>query len=120
MRKSPILLVLILLLASCSNKNDCSQLPSSYNSYEEAMKTIEASSFKIEESINTSKSSWIKGATFYSCDSIQGFFILKTKRKDYLYSSMPIEIWNGFKNAESFGSYYHKFIKNRYIFELDN
>jgi hypothetical protein len=107
-----------LFLVACSG-NDCDQLPKKFSSYDEAVKTIKAAHFKVEESVNTSKSSWLRGAAFYSCDGATGFFILKTDNQDYLYSGVPSEIWEGFKNAESFGSYYDHNIKHKYSFNLN-
>lgn len=113
-----IIFPLFFIIVSCSGAN-CDHLPTRYSSYEEAISLIKSTRFKIEESVNTSKSSWIRGASYYSCDGKLGFFILKTNMKEYLYSNMPLEIWLEFKNAESFGSYYNENIKNNYIFKLD-
>jgi len=108
----------LLFLGACSG-TDCDQLPKKYSSYTEAVKTIKSAHFKMEESINTSKSSWVRGAEYYSCDGATGFFILKTDKQDYLYSGVPSETWQGFKTAESFGSYYDHNIKHKYFFNLN-
>jgi len=108
----------LLFLFSCSGSN-CDQLPNKYSSYDEAIETIEASHFKIEESVNTSKSSWIRGAEYYSCDGATGFLILQTDNQDYLYSGVTLEIWQGFKNSESFGIYYNHKIKHKFTFNLN-
>jgi len=42
------------------------------------------------------------------------------KGKEYIWEGVPLNIWEGFKEADSFGKYYHKHIKGRYILELDN
>lgn len=107
-----------LFLFACSG-TDCEQLPKKYSSYDEAVKTIKTAHFKMEESINTSKSSWVRGADYYSCDGVTGFFILKTDNQYYLYSGVPSEIWQGFKNSESFGTYYNNNIKHKYFFILN-
>lgn len=92
----------------------CDKLPETFQSYSQASKLIKSSKFKISESINTSKSSWIRGASYYSCDGKTGFLIIATDTKDYIHNNVPIEIWEQFKNAESFGSYYSNNIKGRY------
>ncbi len=112
------LLNLTLFLAAC-NGIDCDQLPNKYINYHEAVNKIKTTKFKIIESVNTSKSSWIRGGEFYSCDGITGFFILKTDKQLYLYSEMPFKVWQGFKNSESFGSYYNYNIKHKYPFYLN-
>lgn len=109
---------LIIIICSCSG-TDCDQLPKSYSSYNDAEKIIKKADFKIEEKVNTSKSSWVRGAQYYSCDGITGFFILKTNNENYLHSGLPVKIWEGFKNSKSFGRYYNEKIKNRYFFNLN-
>ncbi len=108
----------VILLGSCKDI-DCDQLPKSYSNYDDAVKIIKASHFKIQEVVNTSQSSWVRGASYYSCDGNFGFFILKTDKQMYLYADVPVDIWNGFKNAESFGSYYDYNIKHKFSFNLN-
>lgn len=92
----------------------CNRLPQTFKSYNQALTLIKSSKFKISESVNTSKSSWIRGASYYSCDKITGFLIVVTDEKEYIHKNVPLEIWNQFKNANSFGSYYSQNIKGRY------
>lgn len=114
MSRHIILLVSFLFIFGCSQKRSCENLPSSFNSYKEAHEIIKNTKFNHIDEVNTSKSSWIKGAKFYSCDNNFGFFILKTGKQDYIYQNLPRDIWDDFKNAESFGRFYNKKIKNRY------
>lgn len=104
---------------SANETLSCTGLSNQYSSYSEAVTSIKSADFKIKESINTSRSSWVRGASFYSCDGETGFFIIKTDKQDYLYSNLPTHIWEGFKNADSFGSYYDRNIKNKYAFILN-
>ncbi len=122
MKKKILLFVtsLLTLIYSCNNNSaESNAPPKKPQTYKEAKKYIELSIYKIEETISTSKSSWIRGATYYSEDGIRGYMILKTDSKDYIYSDLPFEIWQGFKNAQSFGSYYHQNIKGKYQFKLN-
>lgn len=118
MNKLALLVSFLILFVSCS-RIDCDELPNSYTSYDEAVKEIKAANFKIQEKVNTSKSSWIRGASFYSCDGNTGFFILQTDSQEYIYSDVPVDIWEGFKSADSFGSYYDYNIKHRFFFKLN-
>lgn len=90
-----------------------------FRSYSDAVRTVENTNFKIEEKLNTSRSSWIRGASFYSCDGIVGYLIIGTDKQEYIHKNVPIEIWNGFKRAKSFGSYYNQYIKGRYRLNLE-
>lgn len=107
-----------LTISSCRTKGSCDKLPTQFSSYDQAVSKIKSSDFKIKEEANTSKSSWIIGASFYSCDGNTGFYILQTDKQDYLYTNMPYSVWTEFKNAESLGKFYNENIKHRYIFQL--
>lgn len=98
---------------------DCNQLPQHYSSYHEAIVKIKAGHFQVQESANTSQSSWVRSASFYSCGGSSGFFILKTDEEEYIHSQVPYSVWQGFKNASSFGSYYDHNIKHKYYFNLN-
>lgn len=112
-----ILTLLIILLFGIDRLcfgQDCNKIPSTFSSYEKAKTFVKTSVFKIKETIDTSKSSWIRGAAFYSCDGQKGFLIIKTDKKDYIHQNVPIEIWREFKSATSFGSYYSNYIRGNY------
>lgn len=102
-----------LLFSSCNSQN-CSDLRKEFTSYEQAKKSISSTSFTFSDKCNTSKSSWILGAEYYSCDGKTGYFIIEAKSKNYIHSGVPIEMWHDFKNTNSFGSYYNRYLKGRY------
>lgn len=112
------LLLISCISFSCHSQN-CSTLPKNFISYNQAIRTIENTSFRISESVNTSKSSWINRAHYYSCDGKTGFFIIELKGKTYIHANMPISVWEGFKNAFSFGSYYDHYIRHKYFLSLN-
>lgn len=98
----------------------CQQLPEIFSSYKQAFEMIKQADFKIEDSVDCSVSSWVKEASFYSCDGKTGYFILKTKNgNEYLHTGLPIKVWNEFKNASSFGSYYNRQIKGKYQLKIE-
>jgi hypothetical protein len=98
---------------------DCHQMPAHFSSYEAATAWVKQAIFTFTDKANTSKSSWIRSASFYSCDGKTGFFIFSTEGNEYIHANMPISVWNGFKNADSFGKYYNAYIKGRYQFLLN-
>jgi hypothetical protein len=110
-------IVLQILLVSCSGQ-DCNKLPAKFSSYNEAIHSVKKSTFKFKDAVNTSKSSWIQSASYFSCNGINGYFIFQAKGKEYIHSEVPYNIWQGFKNSESFGSYYDRNIKHKYILYL--
>jgi len=83
------------------------------------MDQIRSASFRIAEEQNTDESSWVRGAEFYTCDGATGFFILRTDDQDYIHIDVPVAVWQGFKEASSFGSYYTANIKHRYRLGLN-
>ncbi len=131
-----ILLIIfyILLLISCNQEkidnlgsqisvseyepSNCNELPAYFNNYKHALEKVKSASFKISDKINTYKSIWIRGASFYSCDSQTGFLIIETDKKEYIHQDVPINVWNNFKKAGSFGSYYSSNIKGKYKIKI--
>jgi hypothetical protein len=103
---------------SCQSQN-CSELPSSFSTFASAIEQIKKTAFRVEERCNTSSSSWITNAEYYSCDSKTGYLLISTAKKTYIYDNVPVEVWNAFKNAGSFGKYYTGNIKGRYRLELN-
>ena len=134
-----LFVVLIFVINSCgganskhllgNNSNDienaitenikCDQLPTTYSNYNKAISIIKTASFKIKESANTSKSSWINSASYFSCDGNTGYFIFVAKGKEYIHIGVPYSVWSVFKSAESFGSFYNKNIKHKYHLYLN-
>ena len=112
--KKYLLLCLIVLLSISCNTQNCSELKENFTSYEQAKKTIETTKFAFSDNCNTSKSSWILGAEYYSCDNINGYFLIETKKETYIHKNLPKEIWIEFKNADSFGKFYNSEIKGKY------
>ena len=105
------------IISYCS-RLDCDRLPTNYSSFTEAIDIIQTAHFNIQESVNTSNSSWIRRASYYSCDGKMGYLIIRTDEGEYIHSDMPTYIWEEFKNAESYGSFYNQYIKHRYYFTL--
>jgi hypothetical protein len=104
--------LLILLAYSCGRS--CADLPKTFKNYEAAIDQVEAASFAIDETVKTPESSWIKSATFSSCDGNLGFFLLRVKDETYIYQDVPLELWEGFKQTDSKGGFYNREIKGRY------
>lgn len=109
---------LTLSFTSC-NAQTCENLPNKFDSYKVAAKLINSSKFNLSEECNTSKSSWIKNAEYYSCDLNVGFLLIKTSKKTYIHSNVPLKIWNEFKKTTSFGSFYTSKIKGKYQLKLN-
>ncbi|MEO5991738.1 MAG: KTSC domain-containing protein [Ferruginibacter sp.] len=113
------LFILITCISFSCNGQNCSTLPNKFSSYNQAITKVENSNFKVSESVNTSKSSWISNVHYYSCDGKTGFFIIELKRKTYIHANMPISVWQGFKKAVSFGSYYDHHIRHKFFLNLN-
>lgn len=113
MKKASLILIFIFTTLFSFSQN-CENIPSSFPSYSKALNIVESSIFSVKENIKTAKSSWIFNASFYSCDGKTGFLVITTKKKKYLFQNVPIFIWRGFKDTDSFGTYYNQNIRNRY------
>ncbi len=105
---------------ACSAQ-DCNSLPQSFASPAQATQMVKKAKFHYMDHIDTKKSSWIRSAAYYSCDGKSGFFLLVTnKGKEYLFQSMPIDVWERFKKAESLGSFYNAYIRDKYQLRISD
>lgn len=105
-----------LSLSSCTAdaQQSCEQLKTMNIDADGMVDLLEQTDFAYTERFDTSQSSWIKAASYYSCDGYNGYFVLRTSKKVYLYKDVPKDIWIRFKQADSLGSFYNKQIKGRY------
>ena len=109
--------IIAFLIISCSV--NCDSLNKKFSSYNEAITLVRNTSFKIEEKVNTD-SSWIDSIEYYSCDELTGYLIVNTKKgKSYIHKNVPFQVWNEFKNADSFGRFYNQNIKGNYYLEIN-
>jgi hypothetical protein len=109
------LIILYLLFSnSISYSQDVCNSKVRFKSYAEALYIIENSNYVFKDYVNTYRSSFINGAQYYSCNRNTGFLIIQIRYSKYVHCNVPYNIWIGFKGASSFGSYYNKFIRNRF------
>lgn len=99
-------------------QSSCNNLPKHYNNYNEAIKMIKNAKFNVIDNVNTDRSSFIRGASYYSCDNNYGFLIVGIGNRQYLYDGVPRSVWQQFKQSNSFGSFYDRYIRGRYRFNL--
>lgn len=109
-----LLLPFFLFITINLNAQTCKTISETFSSYEQAVKAISNSTFSYTDKVNTSSSSWIRSATFKSCDGKIGFLIIGTDSNLYIHQNVPISLWQNFKRASSFGSFYTRLIKNKF------
>ena len=68
MKGITIVLILLFLTITSFSYQDCNELSYSFSSYPRALSEIKSTDFKLEDSVNTSRSSGIESAIFFSCD----------------------------------------------------
>jgi len=95
-------------------QTNCESIPSRFSSYNQAITSVRSAKFRISESVNTSSSSVITSANFYSCDAEKGFLIIGINNRPYIHTGIPKKLWQAFKQASSFGSFYNTYIRNKY------
>jgi hypothetical protein len=118
--KKFILIIFLFISISAFGQADCSTLPKSFSSYSNAINQVKQAKFSYKDDISTSNSSWVTSANFYSCDGKIGYLIIGLKNRLYLHQGMPISLWQRFKQASSFGSFYDANVRNRYKLNLKN
>lgn len=118
MLRFAILIIISLGLQFCCNGQNCTEMPAHFESYRKAITYIKKSDFKLKDLINTSKSSWVRSASYYSCNNKYGYFIISTDKKEYLHFGLPLSLWLEFKKSPSFCDFYNKNIKGKFKFIL--
>ena len=112
MKQLYLLLVCLVFIVGCKT-GDCNAL-GKFSSYEDAISKVKSASFNVTETLDAERSSWIKDVSYYSCDGLSGYLILKTSEKEYIHYGVPSKVWESFKGASSLGSFYDHFIRGRY------
>jgi hypothetical protein len=112
------LLVFLLLSLNAAGQTGCTGLSTSFKSYDQAVSTVKNFGFSFKDRVNTAKSSWIRGASYYSCDKRFGFLLISTDTETYIHANVPIAVWYQFKSASSFGSFYGSKIRGEYQLRL--
>ena len=102
------------LLFVCS----CTRMPESFRSKNEALEFIELERL-IQEVADTSKSSWLRSASYYHDKSGAGYGVFQAGDRRYIHARLPRKIWDEFKSAPSLGRYYNEHIKGRYEVEFE-
>ena len=116
--KIKIVLIAIMITTSCNHYN-CNEISSKFTSYDDAIEIVKSTDFSIEEKVNTD-SSWIDSIEYYSCDKLTGYLIINTKKGgSYIHENVPIQVWNEFENADSFGRFYNQNIKGNYFLDIN-
>ncbi len=105
---------LLLLPISGYTQTDCKNLPEAFASYGQAITKVKNASFIYTDNVNTARSSFVNGASYYSCDGQYGFLIIGINNRTYIHTGLPKKVWLLFKSASSFGTFYTQNIRNRY------
>ena len=113
MKKLLFILLLYIPITGCT-QTDCANLSKSFSSYDQAIYEVKNAKFKIADHVNTSRSSFITGASYYSCDGQTGFLIIGLNNRQYIHKDLPMKVWLSFKKATSFGTFYNQNIRNKY------
>jgi hypothetical protein len=114
-----LLIPFFLFITINLNAQTCKTISETFSSYEQAVKAISNSTFSFTDKVNTSSSSWIRSATFKSCDGKTGFLIIGTDSNPYIHQNVPISLWQNFKRASSYGGFYTKNLRGRYKLTLN-
>lgn len=115
--KKIIALLFVITMTACQSQ-DCKDLPNQFNNYRHALNEVKSANFTIEDTVNTSRSSIIENAEYFSCNSKIGYLIIKIRNTEYIYQNVPISVWGKFKKTDSFGRFYNRYIKGNYPLKL--
>lgn len=108
---------LVGFLITKAESDNCSVEFSSWKTEKEAISSIENLDFQFSETIENDTTSWLKSASFYSCDGKHGYLVVRGNQKEYIHTAVPVEVWKDLKNARSKGGFYNFYIKDKFTFK---
>lgn len=76
-----------------------------FSTYKEAKDWVRDNANFEKNTVDTSRSSFIRSAEYYRDTTGFGYLILNFKGKNYIWAQVPQDIWNSFKQADSIGKY---------------
>lgn len=117
----PALLILLTSSGCSTSRNlESGSHQESFSSYEEAINYVQTNEDLTHLTVDTGKSSWVQSADFYYYPGdTSGYAIFELSNRLYIHEGVPLEIWQGFTHADSFGTFYNQNLKGNYIFDLN-
>ena len=102
------------------NYSDCNEFPTSFSSYNQALKLISNHKFNFSDKFDAESDSFISWCVYKSCNGKYGFLIISIKGySPYIYQNVPMSIYRDFKYSLPTGKYYNEHIKGRYLVYLN-
>jgi hypothetical protein len=98
--------------------NSCDSIKFNQQSLSMAVEVISQTIFRFQQNISINREKGFKEASFYSCDNLHGYMLIKYHNLHILYSEMPLSLWESMINSGNPGEYYEKNIKDQYAFWL--
>lgn len=117
MNSKIFVLFLFIIFSSCIRKPNCINPPTEFRNYNDAVKIVRNTNFKVEQSFKNKE--WISKGEYYSCDGDTGYLILRMTEENYIFDDVPISVWSGLKQAKSKGRFYNEEIKGRYSLDIN-
>ncbi len=90
---------------------DCHKLPETFQDLVEAIRLIKASRFGYQQDFKTTRRSGLMEASYYSCDFKSGYLIVRFDGQDHLYTQIPVEMWEQFRQTADIDGFYLNKIK---------
>lgn len=121
MKKIFLLLSIVLILAGCGSQGGVASSAydqgvsekQAYHNYVDIKyreDSVDLADARFEY-LNTSESSFVNGAWY---DNSNLYMVINLSGTYYHYCGMPVGTWSSFGSADSFGTYYNKYIKGNY------
>lgn len=94
---------------------NCHTLPTTFESTQEALKNIQATTFRLTETLKISKHLTPQAMKYLSCDGETGYLVVKETDDNILvYEKIPYEVWKGLMETKDPISDYKTKIKANY------
>ena len=95
---------------------NCDSLDITSSTLEDAISTIELTTFRYQQQFKISRTYGIMSAKYFSCDGQTGYLVLKVDKEDLIYLEVPDSKWKGLIGSADINGFYDTEIKGKYDF----
>lgn len=79
-----------------------------------AIRRIQTTAFRLDRQFTLRRPSGLQGGWLYSCDNQSGYLIVRFDGAKYLYTGVPIDLWDAFVGSGNPEQYYLDVIRKQY------
>jgi hypothetical protein len=110
-----LIAIAIIILPAYSFADNGSECQIEAQGYEKTYEYLQNHVFSFQQYFETLSVRGVQKAEFFSCNGEEGYLLIQTHERSYIYKNVPRDVWEEFKFTNSIESYYVQHIRFSYI-----